>query len=68
MKFLSRELFDFARIYMLFDLRNNVSVARNNPVHSMTIKFVDIVRRLYDDQVVNDFYSFLVGVKGSPVQ
>ena len=53
---------------MLFDLRNNVSVARNNPVHSMTIKFVDIVRRLYDDQVVNDFYSFLVGVEGSPVQ
>ena len=26
---------------MLFDLRNNVSVARNNPAHSMTIKFVD---------------------------
>ena len=35
---------------MLFDLRNNGSVARNNPAHSMTIKFVDIVRRLYDDQ------------------
>ena len=34
----------------------------------MTIKFVDVVRRLYDDQVVNDFYSFLVKVEGSPIQ
>ena len=49
---------------MLFDLRNNVSVARNNPAHSMTVKFVDIVRRLYDDQVI----SFLVRVEGSPIQ
>ena len=54
---------------MLFDLRNiNVSVARNNPAHSTTLKFVDVVRRLYDDQVVTDLNSFLVGVEGSPIQ
>ena len=34
---------------MLFDLRNNVSIARNNPAHSIIIKFVDVVRRLYDN-------------------
>ena len=37
-------------------------------LYILWLKFVDIVRRLYDDQVVNDFYSFLVGVEGSPVQ
>ena len=37
-------------------------------LHILWLKFVDVVRRLYDEQVVNDFNSFLVGVEGSPIQ